>query len=125
MYEPLEVLIIIFLVIASISDIRTRTVSNKLILAILTASILYILTAHPPMGILHPVVLAALLVAYKLQGLGGADLKALIPLIFTLSSIQLYFFFVLAAGVFALTYYSYDNRVPFFAALTIAFIVVI
>lgn len=129
-----SILIIIFLlmVMGSYQDFKTRTVSNKLTGSIAVLSLIYFLTIpfHYLQGFfyffwLHFLILAGILISYKLKGIGGADLKVMVPLIFTFSTIPLFFFTIISTTIQGMIYFLYDKRTPYFISLTTAFILVV
>lgn len=109
----------------SYTDLKTRTVSNKIIAIILTGAAGLIIIKWPPqITIIHIVLIFATFIAYKVRALGAADLKAIIPLIFTMSAIQLYIFIILATLIHTYIHFRIDKNTPYFTAITGAFLLI-
>ena len=128
----LFVSITLLLIIGTYTDIKTRTVSNKITGLILLCSISLIHANISNIGFFHFAYLGVFYWGY-LRGLGGADLKAMFPLIFAVPNVMI---FTGIVGVIGVLYIcadylkhkeiSWDQvSIPFFIPITIGFVVVV
>jgi len=91
--------ITVLLIIACYMDIKERNVSNKITLLILVFSIPLIYLNLHNIGFFHFAYLGAFYWGYTCRGLGGADLKAMFPLIFAVPNVMVFVFSVGIIGV--------------------------
>lgn len=118
------------LILGSYQDIKTRTVSNKITGSIAVLSLIYFLLLPYTYYMswhffwLHILIVGGMFTAYKLNAIGGADMKAMLPLIFTFSTIPLFFFLVISTIVHSIIHIRYDKQVPYFIAITAAYLLV-
>lgn len=126
----LEIGIASLLVIGSYQDIKTRTVSNKITGSIAVLSLIYFLLLPYITYVswhfywLHILIIVGMFISYKLNAIGGADIKALLPLIYTFSTIPLFFFLVISTIIHSIIHIRYDKQVPYFIAMTAAFLLI-
>jgi Flp pilus assembly protein protease CpaA len=120
-------IIILGLIIGSYYDVKTRHVSNQIVGSIFVVSLILLILnglRHDGFEIMYIMTILGYLAAYKYHGLGGADLKALIPITFILSPVQLYLFLIIAVSAHTFIYMKIDKKVPFFVGITFAFALV-
>lgn len=121
-------IITVLLIIACYMDIKERNVPNKITFAILVFSIPPIYFNLQNIGFFHFAYLGIFFWGYC-RGLGGADLKAMFPLIFAVPSVMV---FVFSVGIIGVLYIISDylrNReitwnqvsIPFFIPIFIGF----
>ena len=114
----LRLIVLSLLIYASYTDIKSRTVSNKIILLIWIFSIpLFNLTS-----IFQIVFIGIMFVFYKYYNMGAADVKGIIPII--LSVTITYFLLPLAITEYIMAKY-YKNDVPMYISITIAYVIAI
>lgn len=109
-------------------DVKERNVSNRITLLIFVFSIPLFYFNMENIGIYHFAYLGVFFIGY-LKGLGGADLKAIFPLIFAVPNIMI---FVLSVGIIGILYIISDFRrnkdmtwsqisIPFFIPILLGF----
>lgn len=124
------IIITFLLMIGTYTDIKTRTVSNKITGLILLFSIPLIHINISNIGFFHFAYLGVFFWGY-LRGLGGADLKAMFPLIFAVPNVMMFAGIVGVTGILYMCAdyirhkaISWDQvSIPFFIPITIGFIV--
>jgi len=120
--------ITVLLIIACYMDIKERNVSNKITLLILVFSTPLIYLNMQNIGFFHFAYLGVFYWGYC-RGLGGADLKAMFPLIFAVPNVMV---FVFSVGIIGVLYIISDylrNKeitwdqvsIPFFIPILIGF----
>lgn len=127
-------IILILLIAGSVQDLKTRTVSNIISGCIVVLSLIYFISLpYTPIFSttpryfywLHAIVIAGIFSAYRLGAVGGADVKVLVPLIFTLSTIPLFLFLIISTIIHGVIYLQYSKRVPVFVPMTVAYTVLL
>lgn len=115
-----------------IDDVRTRTVSNRITFGIIGLSIPLIYINLPNIGFLNFMFLGVFVAAY-LWNLGGADLKAVCPLLFIFPNVVFFAGSLAVLGAIHLTIEHYRRKdvpiqllkVPYFVPLTMTYIVMV
>lgn len=100
------------------TDLKTRTVSNKITGAVLALSIILIFFNLPHLTIIHILAIALLFVAYAFDGLGGADVKVLTSLTLTQNIIHFLILYGVSLIIGGLLLFKYKEKAPFFLAIT-------
>ena len=120
----LYVLIFLYLLVGTFQDIKTREVQNSINLGILLASIPLLYYNLENLGFLHFAFMAVFFMAY-LKDLGGADIKAIFPLIFIVPNVTLFCSVIAIVGMiymfvkyYAINPHSWDNlTIPYFVPI--------
>ena len=127
----LKGLILGLLLIGTDTDLKTRTVSNKITFAILILCIplIYLNKSIMEYFPVYFVSITALLIAYYFlyntqSRIGGADLKVLIPLMASFSIFQFIGFFSVISIVTFLMWFKWKSGMPFFVAISISYLIV-
>lgn len=121
--------ILFLLLYGSYTDLRTRTVSNKVTGGVILLSLPLIYMAWGNLTSLHIAYSVLILfMYYKTQGngFGGADVKAMIPIMLTMSISSL--IVVMTAWIFASVCVAIllkSNKIPFFVPMTVGYIIYI
>ena len=113
--------VLFILIYAAYNDLKTRTVSNKLILC--AAAVLLIQIVHNQLTATHLIFITALLLIFKfVPGLGGADVKILMPLSLSLSEgLLLMFLYVLIILLLIRYILGYGKQQPLFLPMALSY----
>lgn len=124
----LRFLIVAILCYAGWSDLKTRTVSNKIILFIAATSIPLIYLNISSITILHMLIIIIMLITFSYNKehstkhfLGGADIKALIPIILSLNLLLLTIFCLYLISIYLILSLKFKQSVPLFLAILISY----
>lgn len=121
----LQLGIIATLITGSKQDLKERLVSIKYqgIIILLSIPLAYI--NRDIVGLANWLAICLFAMTYILNGIGGADLKALIPILFSIGTIGLMAFVVgmSIAGLFLSWHYRrHPQGIPYFVAITAGYI---
>lgn len=118
--------VFLLLLYAYQSDKKTGKVSNKVILGICLLSIPLIFMNIPNITNVHIIVIISLLLLYyvpKMTMIGGADIKALIPIILSITLGEFIVAYIAAmicsVGMFAV---YRTKTIPFFIPITVGYL---
>jgi Flp pilus assembly protein protease CpaA len=115
----LKILIFALLACGAYFDLKYRTVSNKITLSIIILSLPLISWNWHNITIFHILAGASILGLYFIipQGIGGADVKSVVPIIFTLNIFEFLILLFLVATMNLALLGKYKTKAPFFVAL--------
>jgi Flp pilus assembly protein protease CpaA len=120
-----EILILILLCIGSYQDIKTRNVDNKISFTVIAMCIPLVIFNFQSITLTHVGIAVVILVATIYRMYGPADMKVIIPLVFTLPKINMMVFFVVVSMVAGALMLKYKKEIPFFVAITAGYVVAI
>lgn len=120
-----QTVLTMFLVFASMQDVKTREVSLKTQLAIALVSLPLVIFNFENISIFHSIYIIIMFILHIL-GLGGADFKILVPLSLTLQLIPLVIF-TIAFNFFGLIQgLVFKTRtIPLVPAITLSYFIII
>lgn len=124
----LQNIVLLFLILASYNDLKTRRVSNKLISAIVISSTPLIYMNLSNITIAHIVIIIVLLYIFftkKFGGIGGADVKAIIPITLSLTLYHILIMWVIILISDLIMRLKYKEGTPYFLAITLSYLILI
>lgn len=120
-----EILILSLLCVGSYQDIKTRNVDNKISFSIIALSIPLVIFNFQSITLTHVGIAGVILVATIYRMYGPADMKVIIPLVFTLPKLNIMVFFIVVSIIAGVLMMKYKKEIPFFVAITIGYVVAI
>ncbi len=117
----LQLLILLLLIHCVITDLKTRTVSNRIIWLIIILSLPLIYSNISNITLLHWGWIVLLLIDFSTNQIGEGDVKALIPISLSLSISELYIFLMVLVVVFLVILMKYGENSPMFLAIAPAY----
>ena len=122
---PLSCIIALLLLIGCYYDWKERQVSNTITGLIILYSIPLIYPNASNIGLNHYLTISAMVILSFLGQMGGADLKAIIPIILSIKSLLPFLIVFSIAGMVFVWITKKKNDVPAFIPITLGYIGVI
>lgn len=104
------------------TDLKARWVSNWVTHPIIVLGVIIFVTQDIELSYLHLIFILFFLIAYKVGGLGSADLKVLIPIVISLSFFPLLGFLALSAIFTNMLGLKNKYNIPMFVPIYLGYI---
>ena len=115
-----NILIFILLCIGAYSDLKTRTVSNKITYSIGILCIILILI-YGIASWMSGIFILLFISLYFFNLMGGADMKVLVPMILIIPNPEIFVLIIsVLGGIYALI--SWSKEIPYFVPITLGFL---
>lgn len=117
----LSATVLLLLLCGVVTDIKTRSVSNKITVALILISLPLIYYNSANINFQTYFIALSFIFMYVINSIGGADLKVLLPITFSVA--PLLYFLILFSGIGMLycIIKKQSNRTPAFIPITVAY----
>ncbi len=120
-----EILILSLLSVGSYQDIKTRNVDNKISFSIIALSIPLVIFNFQSITLTHVAIAGVILIATIYRMYGPADMKVMLPIVFTMPKFEVGLFFIGIVVMAGVLFVKYKKEIPFFVAITAGYVVTI